>query len=52
MDEEGGGGEEADGHGEIALAALGEAVAAVDEDKEGRGEEGGKPSFRGSHPFR
>ena len=36
------GGEEADGHGEVALAALGEAVAAVDEDEEGGGEEGGR----------
>ncbi len=33
---------QSDGHGEVALAALGEAVAGVDEEKEGGGEEGGQ----------
>src|ERR1039458_2200570 len=48
--EEGGGGDEEDGHGEVALSAFGETVAAVDEDEEGRSEQGREPSIMGSHP--
>ena len=50
--QEGSGSDQADGHGEVALAALGEAVAAVDQDEEACGEEAGKPSFVRSHPSR
>ena len=43
-EEECGGGDKADGHGEIALATFGEAVAAMDEDEEAGSEEGGEAS--------
>ena len=40
--EERGGGKKADAHDEVALAAFSEAVASVDQDEEGGGEEGGE----------
>ncbi len=43
IDEKGSRGDQADGHGEVTLSALGDAVAPVDEDEEGCGEERGQP---------
>ena len=41
---------EADGHRQVALPTLGQAVAPVDQNEEARGKEAGEPAILGSHP--